>query len=418
MAVMPFGTWINRTWIDLSQPSQPGYLMPHGVALALRSLRHGIDLPRFSSLLMPGFRATLVAAGARSGVKVALRRPAEVPKAERSANWQDLCDLTAAASSLPLPTLDRLLWLLHRLCLHPAIASLAKDIDIDPARSTEEAWIAYTIGLADYALAQEAGRGDLAAVFAPMLGRLPHGSLPAAHASYQVAVWHAKYRPDLSLLGPALDVHRGLVEAACERQPPVESQRLRSRFHRVFAFLPQAQGDLSGMVAELEAAEAYARSVPRDTDADGFVADKILWPLMETRIREAELLDDAALTERRARDLVAFTPGQVYAYLHLGKALADNSKFEEAASVYRQAVRLGPPCSEIALFNLGQCLEFLGDSDAACDCYVELLDLDPLAISAAERLHSLAAPDGVYSVWAAEHLDALQQQRMVLAAAA
>jgi tetratricopeptide (TPR) repeat protein len=77
--------------------------------------------------------------------------------------------------------------------------------------------------------------------------------------------------------------------------------------------------------------------------------------------------------------------------------------------VYREAHRLGPPASDVALFNLGQCHEMLDQAEPAMDAYAELLQIDPLAISAAERIAAIAAEfGGRYRGWADAILGSLQ----------
>lgn len=61
------------------------------------------------------------------------------------------------------------------------------------------------------------------------------------------------------------------------------------------------------------------------------------------------------------------------------------------------------------MFMGGQCWEELGELDAACDCYMEALAIDPMAISAAERLRDLAPAlsDRGVEAWSARCLERL-----------
>ncbi len=174
-------------------------------------------------------------------------------------------------------------------------------------------------------------------------------------------------------------------------------------------------GDLHGMTDDMDRAESLARGLVPASEAERLAAAEILWPVLESRVREAQVLGDPALVEQRARQLVAAGPLDSRAWLHLGEALISLERFAEAAQAYREAHRLGPPSSEIALFNLGQCHEMLDEAEPALDAYAELLQIHPYAISAAERIVSIAAERGSsYQSWAQALLASLEQLRPVM----
>ena len=409
-APLPFRAWLNRGWIDLAQPTGPDCIVPWGIELAWRSFASDEALPRFNSLVPTGRRAKIALVARAADVTVAQVAPDEVPVDERNERWAGLCEAVARHETLPLPVRERLVWLLHRLCFHELIGTMARhaaptgDADVRAA-------LLVTNTLAAASLALERGSHIFARLFKALLPSLPEGSLAAATASYHLVLEHAKVRPDAALAAGAVQTHHRLVERAAARLPSFEAGLLWSRFHRVRAFLPMLNGDLRGMVDDMDRAELLARGLAPASEAERHVAAEILWPVLESRVREAQVLGDPALVERRARRLVAAAPLEARAWLHLGEALTSVERYGDATVVYREAHRLGPPASEIALFSLGQCHEMLGEVEPAMDAYAELLQLDPYAISAAERVAAMAAERGRYQGWAQALLASLEALR-------
>jgi F-type H+-transporting ATPase subunit a len=60
---------------------------------------------------------------------------------------------------------------------------------------------------------------------------------------------------------------------------------------------------------------------------------------------------------------------------------------------------------------LARFAEAVGDVQAALDCHAGVLELDPYAMSATERLHALAPPATACARWVAGHLAHLQEIR-------
>jgi tetratricopeptide (TPR) repeat protein len=200
-----------------------------------------------------------------------------------------------------------------------------------------------------------------------------------------------------------------MVEQAASRLSEFRAGLLWSRFYRVRAFVPMLAGDPDGMVRDMDEAERIARALKPANEAERFAAAEILWPVLESRVREAQFLHDLPLAESRAELLIAAAPLNPRAWLHLGEVLLDQERYDDAIPVYREAHRLGPPASDVALFNLGQCHEMLDQAEPAMDAYAELLQIDPLAISAAERIAAIAAEfGGRYRGWADAILGSLQ----------
>jgi tetratricopeptide (TPR) repeat protein len=407
-APLPFRAWLNQTWIDLVRPFGPETLTPWGIEFAYQSFISGDDLPRFNSIYPTKFRYQIADAARACDTTVAVVTPLEVPPVQRSERWHQLCDAVTNYERLPLEQRERLVWLLHRLCFHQLVVDLTEHL---PSIGAPHLLASLKVirAIARDCLARRRGQRISGALFKAIWPDMQQGSAAAAEVSYHLLLEHAKHRPNAELAAQAGFVHQAMVEQAASRLSSFRAGLLWSRFYRVRAFVPMLAGDPDGMVADMDEAERIARTLTPANEAERFAAAEILWPVLESRVREAQFLHDLPLAESRAEQLIAAAPMNPRAWLHFGEVLLEQERYEDAIPVYREAHRLGPPASEVALFNLGQCHEMLDQAEPAMDAYAELLEIDPLAISAAERISSIAAEfGGRYQIWADAILGSLQ----------
>ena|SRR5882724_6452151 len=166
------------------------------------------------------------------------------------------------------------------------------------------------------------------------------------------------------------------------------------------------------MTAEMDLAQGYAEAMRRDTPETLAEWTVLNLAIRETRTKEAPVLGDLERAELWARRAVEHCPADPRGWLELGQVLVEREKTADALAAYRKAARFGPPGTEIAWFMAGQCCEALGDQEAAIDAYLAALDIDPLAISAAERLAELAPGMGSVDLaaWAQAKAAALAAQ--------
>lgn len=119
-------------------------------------------------------------------------------------------------------------------------------------------------------------------------------------------------------------------------------------------------------------------------------ADEMIYPVLESRIKEAMWLGDLDLAVNRAHMLTQLSANDPRAWLQLGEVLIESERFEDAIHAYQKCVRVAPPGEEVGWFMMGQCFEELQDFDSACSAYISALQIDPLGVSAAERLQEVA----------------------------
>ncbi len=408
---LPFRAWLNQSWIDLAKPTTAENLTPWGIEFAYQAFVTGEDLPRFNSIVPTNHRLFVADVARSAGVTVAINAPGDVPEGERNERWARLCEAVASYGQMPADDRERLVWLLHRLCFHELVVNLTREAP-PLGDANVLASLQVTRAIARSCLARSRGERLTGPLFQERWPEMPEGSPAAVEISYHMLIEHAKHRPDAARAADAARTHLRTVEAASPRLSEFKASLLWSRFYRVRAFVPMLSGDFDGMVRDMDLAENVALSLMPRTAVERYTAAEILWPVLESRIREAQVLRDLPLAERRARALVEAGRLNPRAWLHLGETLLALERYEDAIPVYREAHRLGPPASEVALFNIGQCYEMLDQAEPAMDAYAELLQLDPFAISAAERLAAIAASHGGrYQTWASAMLDSLSDMQ-------
>lgn len=115
-------------------------------------------------------------------------------------------------------------------------------------------------------------------------------------------------------------------------------------------------------------------------------AQEMLYPVFESRTKEALWLEDLPLALERASRFVQMCPFDPRARLNLAQVLLEQEKIKEALTHYRAATQFGPPGTEVAWFMLGQCYEALGQNEDAINDYRMSLHYDPEGISNREAI--------------------------------
>lgn len=166
-----------------------------------------------------------------------------------------------------------------------------------------------------------------------------------------------------------------------------------SRFYRGASFAGFMKGDRARVVAEMALAEAHATSAGQHIQGDPhkeIIWKENLYPLMESRSKEALWLGDRALAESRLRRALEVDPHDAKLLIKIAELVADRQAYQEAAELYLRAARLGPPGREIAWFMAGQCHEQLHNLEIAAHCYRCSLSIDRQGIAPRLKLEELA----------------------------
>lgn len=403
-----FTGWLYRPYFDLGPPAPDPPFHVAGLRYGFRALAEGRRYPRIQVAMNQSFRDGLVAS---VGVpEYLVESPADLPEQLWSPEWRVLCEAVEAFDDLVVEQQVRLAWLIGKLCLYRFLTAFLPEGVADRIRTSHEhASLAYLRALGRYRLMLDGETQDYSMVeFERIAAEAPPG-IARVDSHYQMVAQNVKHHNDLAGAERWQADHLTAIESSRTVLDDFTYQLVMSRYHRVAGFLPQMRRDKAGVEHEMSLAEKYARELPRDDDVHELAAKEMLYPVLESRTKEAMWMGDLELALQRAVELTELSPHDPRAWLHLGELHVERDEIEDAVRAYRKTVRYAPPGAEVALFMIGQCLEALEDPAAACDAYVGALRIDPLGVSSAERLSEVARATGSHALlaWATALLEEL-----------
>ncbi len=384
-----FTRWLFRPYLDLEPAVPQGPYHLAGIELCFRSLVEDRDYPHIQACFNPSFRKALIRDTGLADYDVAT--PLALPEALQSERWRVLCESIRSFDALPVRAQVRLAWTLSKLCFQSVAAELIPAACVERiSASNEHAGLAFVRAYSRYRMSVDDARSPYAI---EELERIAREAPPGIHridASYQVVVQNVKHAANLPAVEHWQQRHREAIEASRAELDEFTYGFVMSRYHRVGGFIPQLQRRTQELVEEMERAEQYALALPQPDDVHRTAAGEVLFPVLESRTKEALWLGDNELALARVQRAVELSPNDSRAWLQLGQVQIERDEPEAALAAYRRAARLAPPGREIAWFMAGQCLEVLDDLESACDAYLTALQADPLGISAAEQLEAVA----------------------------
>lgn len=401
---------LYQSYFDLSDALPHAPFHVKGIEFGIKSLLENVSYPRMQASLNPSFRTLLCKAASRR--EHVIDKPQDLALELRSRRWQALCDIIDHFDDIDMDAQVRLGWLVGKLCFQKLISQLL------PVENPEH--LAQTEGAASRAYLRALARcrlwldgdpefQDYSLVEFQRIAEHSRPGIGSIDAHYQLVVQNVKHSNDVEAVAFWQNQHLAAIERARPELDSLTFAIVMSRFHRVGGFIPQMRRDQRGVVSEMDLAEEYARGTPRRTEAEAAAADEILYPVLESRTKEALWIDNLELADQRSNELLDLSPADPRAWLHRGQVLFERGDIPEALSAYRKAVRYAPPGGEIAWFRVGQCLEALGELEEAIDAYLSSLAIDPLGISAVQRLAQLVRPTGnmPLAVWCGNRLNDL-----------
>jgi tetratricopeptide (TPR) repeat protein len=403
----PFRLWLHRPLVDLGPaPATPSFLV-HAIELDYRTMVEESPRPRIQISISPSFRDALATAVGRP--EFAVRTCGQLPTVFRTERWSTLCYLVESWNSLPPERRVRVCWTLAKLGLYDDILSLVPDVSIATIERDEVgAALAY---LRAWARSKKRldNEEDSFSVdeFAVVALNAPPG-MTRIDAAYEMVRQNAKHRGDAAECARWQTMHMAAIDSATSLDDHTRTLML-SRYHRVGAFIPQFHGDAAAVDADMTLAEELARSAPRDDPDHAVAADEMLYAALESRIKEALWIRDTDMALDRANEYVALSPSSARGYMHRADVLFRVQQWTQCRSDCLEAARLAPPHADEAMFLLGQCYEKEDAPDEAIGAYLSVLRVDPLAISAAQRLADLAQVHERSALrdWVAGYLDHL-----------
>lgn len=406
-----FTSWLHRAYLDLGPVPERA---PHhlwGLELGIRAVMERRPYPRIQSALNPSFRQALIRQTGK--IRYAIETPHDLSPELRTERWQALCDACDRFHEQPPADKVRIAWLLGKICLQRYLLRLlGPEVYEHIGDSPEAASLAYLRAYARFRMSIDDPLSPYdISEFERIANEAPPG-IAYIDAHYQMVSQYVKTFGDVKEVEHWHPRQLAAIERSRAELDEFNYLLVMSRYHRVGGFIPQLHRDKRGVVEEMDLAEKYARALPRADAVLAIAADEMLYPVLESRTKEAIWIGDLELALERARATTELSPYDARAWLHLGQVHLDRDEVEQALRAYSMSARFSPPGREVALFMVGQCYEELEDVESAIDAYLGSLWSDPLGISSAERLAELAAQTGntMIGAWVQSRLQALEGQ--------
>lgn len=398
-----FTAWIYQSYLNLTEGSGDlgGNPQTEGLVLAKRAyFEEDDEIPRIHGLFTPSTRVALVNQARTPQFHAVV--PSDVKKEFRTPAWEDLAERYANFRSLNAKQQARLLWLLHRLHMHHAILRLDAEATADND---------YIYALALFAVSLDEAKEPEIDALVHVFRNYP-GTWASVEATYHLAAHYGKMKRDLRMTEIWAGVHKteimtyGVDSAA----DPHTAAKLFSRYNRVYAFVPQLQGNYEEMTRIMDAAESFAGAMYSEvSDEQRTEKDVIHCALYESRAKEALLIGDKSKALKYADKFVGIAPRFPLAHMCRGQVLGEMECWSEASEAFRLAALYGPPCTERALFYRGNCFEQMNRPDIARDCYLASLDSNPYSDAAYFDLQRVATAIGDSDIaeWARLNFNAI-----------
>lgn len=404
-----FTEWLYRPYIDLGEWRSSGNPQTHSLALAAKDLKTDtVSNTRVHGTAPPSLRREILKSLGKPEYNITDLSDLRVDL--QTEPWKILLHNLGHYWDLPHFRKMKTLWLLHKMSLHDIIlryepkvegvqrSSGAVDDDMD---------LCYMRGLAKIAINIDGGDTDFSELeYVSEIGKL--GSWAHVESTYTWTQANLKVLSNISQAERALAAHRASIDASGAEGH--ERNKLLSRYHRIYAFLPQLAGDFDEMTAQMDLAQEFCDRMGKDAETDYAEWSMLCLGALESRIKEFLLRGDLQEALSYAEQLVRHAPSDPRARMELGQVLVERNDLPGAVEAYRYASLLGPQVRSVSEFMIGQCLELMDKPFEARDAYIRSIESDPLAISPVERLVCLTdiAPGDDLKTWAASHLADLE----------
>ncbi|MET8824373.1 tetratricopeptide repeat protein [Streptomyces sp. NPDC004610] len=405
--------WLYRPYFDFGDWEGSGNSAVEGLVLAVRSLVEESDAyPRLHGFSPSSVRREIVRHAMLPEYQ--LDDPAELAPDLRTPAWRSLCEQLARYPDLGGRARFRALWALHRAGLHASVLRHERGPTAPSGTRLDDdtAALAFMRGQALYAQAMDGAPADAAALeLHAVQERARPGCWAHVEATYLLANICVKMLDDASGFPRRLERHARSIDASDTVGD--ERNKLLSRYHRIAALAPQLAGDHAAMSREMDRAENFCSLMRRDTPLTRAEWAPLRYALLESRIKEMFVLGDFERAEHYALSLTDHMPAEPRALLTLGQVYVEREKIPEAVSAYRKATLLGPQVTHMAQFMMGQCLEHLGDMEAARCAYVRAAASDPMGTSTLQLLDrdGIDREGGLLRRWVDRRTTLLREER-------
>lgn len=408
-----FARYLFRPYLDFGPADLRA---PHhvvGLDFAVRALLEGRDYPHIQASMNPSFRSVLLHATGLTDVGITSNVDADdLTILNRRKIIDELC---SSFKSNSVDTQRRLAWVLIKAGFHyKAETLLAAALKESTTPLSEQSDLAFALAYARYRqFVDEPSRQYSVFEFENIATNAEPG-IALVDATYQVVVQAVKHRLDVDSASYWQEKHRKAIEKSDAILNEFQRLFAMSRFHRVGGFIPQIRKQPNELRSEMDKAEQFAREIKASDSISQVAADEVLFPVLESRVREALFLNERDRALKYAEELVRLAPSDARAWLLFGEVLLENDMLERASIAYGRAQWFAPPGKEIALFMRAQCLRNLGDTESAFQSLLDATTIDPMGISAIEAMDDLSIDlaNPLLEDWVKKRLVGLQALRV------
>jgi tetratricopeptide (TPR) repeat protein len=381
-----------RPFIDL-EPCERGPLCARGIEqywIAFVDTRK----PRFvlQRTLPRPFRAELLSEARLPQYQA--EDPREVAPAIRSARWHFVCESLNHWPELTTDQQSRLVLVLHALCFYSLISSLIPDIPVTEIASDADcAELAYRRASARYMLDLPNRSIDYIDADLSELEKIvmtaARNHMVAINGALKILVHKSKIGAPVQELVEWRARAERILETALAKSDDFTRALLLSRYHRAAAFVPQYRGDRAEVIRMMDLAEHYALAMVPTDEVQELIRLENLYPVIESRTKEALWLGDRDLALARAERLIDLDPYDSRAWLELGQVRLKRNECGPAAEAYATAATLGPPSTAVGRHMAGLCFRDLGQPALAAYFFQAAIETDSRAISPHDEIQRL-----------------------------
>jgi tetratricopeptide (TPR) repeat protein len=351
--------------------------------LAFEAAERGGRFPmNWQRLMPPAFRRNLIR---ESGLAdFAVTHPADLPPRLRTPAWDTLCDWLAGFAELDTERKHLVAAVVFRLGFGGLVLDIVPAVPAAHLRTPAELRLQHWRDLVRYVTSVGTAVATPENSFA--IGRLEScPTLLRFFIATFAVIFHGRETRSVDEAVAWREIGAGcLAELLADPEiSAFEQAMLESRFYRSVSYLPFLRRDHERLAWEMARTEELARAVPATTEYEVFLARENLRACLETRSKSCYAFGEYDEGHALVAEVLAVDPYEPKSHIEMAQSLLMREQPRQAADSFLRTARLGPVSTALGYASAADCFAKAGQPVLAEDCYLQVLRLDPHAISAA-----------------------------------